>query len=197
MLKLRGLSRTQDIGRRIAGEVLEVSELTRSDIQREVPFAHEVVDLVLPARKVTDAEAAEAIKEIEALKGKNDATRRIAWHQGTVDRYQAQGDAPTVTAEVHVLRIGDIAIATNPFELFQDYGTQIKSRSPALQTLVIELTGGPSGYLPTPRAVAGGGYSAIVQSGQVGPEGGQELVERTVEIIKRLWSKPAPTPSQP
>ena len=197
MLKLRGLSRTQDIGRRIAGEVLEVSELTRSDIQREVPFAHEVVDLVLPARKVTDAEAAEAIKEIEALKGKNDATRRIAWHQATVDRYQAQGDAPTVTAEVHVLRIGDIAIATNPFELFQDYGTQIKSRSPALQTLVIELTGGPSGYLPTPRAVAGGGYSAIVQSGQVGPEGGQELVERTVEIIKRLWSKPAPTPSQP
>ncbi|HAK94065.1 MAG TPA: hypothetical protein DCM87_03415 [Planctomycetes bacterium] len=48
------------------------------------------------------------------------------------------------------------------------------------------LVGG-AGYVPTPEAVRGGGYSAIVQSNTVGPEGGQMLVERTVELINGLW----------
>jgi hypothetical protein len=197
MLKLRGLSRTQDIGRRLAREVMEISELARREIRVDVPFAHLVEDLVLPARKVTEAEAAEAAKEIEALKRKGDPTRRAGWYQATVDRYRTQGAAPTFSAEVHVLRIGDIAIATNPFELFQDYGVQIKSRSKAVQTFVLELTGGSGGYLPTARAVAGGGYSAVVQSAKVGPEGGQELVNRTVELINGLWSRPAETQVKP
>lgn len=197
MLKLRGLSRTRDIGRRIGREVVEISELARGDIRVDVPFTHQVVDLVLPARKVTEKEAAEAAKEIEALKQKGDTSHRAAWHQATIDRHRTQGSAPTFTAEVHVLRIGDIAIATNPFELFQDYGVQIKSRSKALQTFVIELTGRSGGYLPTSRAVAGGGYSAVVQSNKVGPEGGQELVNRTVELINGLWSKPADTQPKP
>ena len=44
--------------------------------------------------------------------------------------------------------------ATNPFELFLDYGMRIKGRSPALQTFVLQLTTPWCGYLPTERAVA-------------------------------------------
>ena len=36
--------------------------------------------------------------------------------------------------EVHIIRIGDVVIATNPFELYLDYGMRIKGRSPAVQT---------------------------------------------------------------
>jgi hypothetical protein len=46
-------------------------------------------------------------------------------------------------------------------------------------------------YLPTPRAVAARGYSAAVTHNLVGPEGGQALVDRTVEAIEQLWPKPA------
>jgi hypothetical protein len=35
--------------------------------------------------------------------------------------------------------------------------------------------------------VAGGGYSAIPESGLVGPEGGRVLVDRTVELMNGLW----------
>ncbi len=90
--------------------------------------------------------------------------------------------------ELHALRLGDVAIATNEFELFTDYGVQMKARSPAVQTFLIQLTGS-AGYLPTPRAVAGGSYSAIIQSSRVGPEGGQALVDRTEETLNTLWSK--------
>ncbi len=85
-----------------------------------------------------------------------------------------------------------MVICTNPFELFADYGVQMKARSPAAQTFVVQLAGGPGSgsYLPTERAVGGGGYSAIVQSNPIGPQGGQMLVERTVEAINSLWTKP-------
>jgi len=87
--------------------------------------------------------------------------------------------------ELHVLRIGDIAIATNPFELYLDYGVRIKARSPAVLTMLVQLSCQHSGYLPTEKAVAGGGYSA--DKYVVGPEGGQVLVNETVRQIEALW----------
>ena len=187
MLKLRGLSYTQEVGRRVSREVCDLLGLARKDIRSDVPFAHVVHDLALPVRKVTEKEVADAQAEIETLARKGDNSRRGAWLKATIDRFAMQDREPTFNAEVHVLRIGDVAIATNPFELFQDYGVQIKARSKAEQTFVIELTGGWGGYLATPRAIAGGGYSAVIQSNRVGPEGGQILVNHTVETINSLW----------
>ena len=56
----------------------------------------------------------------------------------------------------------------------------------AVQTIVMQLAGGGA-YLPTERAVRGGGYGAIPQSNRVGPQGGEVLVGRTVEVIRGLW----------
>jgi hypothetical protein len=38
------------------------------------------------------------------------------------------------------------------------------------------------------RAVHGGGYSAVIQSSRIGPDGGQVLVEKTVAAMQRLWA---------
>jgi hypothetical protein len=88
---------------------------------------------------------------------------------------------------LHVLRLGDVAICTNEFELFLDYGLRMQSRSKALQTITIQLTG-PGTYLPTEKAYKGGGYSAVAESIEVGPEGGQVLVDRTVDLINGIFS---------
>lgn len=115
---------------------------------------------------------------------------RMARASRVLDRYELQKSQPTMPVPVHVIRLGDMAIATNPFELYLDYGVQIKGRSKAVQTFVVELAGGGGfGYLPTRRSVAGGAYGAIPESTQVGPEGGRELVERTLELIASLWAE--------
>lgn len=88
-------------------------------------------------------------------------------------------------AEIHVLRLGDIAIASNPFELFIDYGILIKAQSKAVMTLIVQLSCHHSGYLPTERAAEGGGYSA--DKYLVGPEGGYKLVNETVTLINEMW----------
>jgi hypothetical protein len=87
--------------------------------------------------------------------------------------------------EFHVVRLGDIAIATNPFELYLDYGIRIKARSNATLTLLVQLSCQHSGYLPTEKAICGGGYSA--DKFVVGPQGGQVLVDDTVKRINGLW----------
>ncbi len=87
--------------------------------------------------------------------------------------------------EFHAIRLGDVALATNPFELYLDYGIRMKARSPATLTLLVQLSCRHCGYLPTARAVQGGGYSA--DKFIVGPTGGQVLVDETVRQLNALW----------
>jgi len=52
-------------------------------------------------------------------------------------------------------------------------------------TLLVQLSCQHCGYLPTAKAVQGGGYSA--DKFVVGPEGGQVLVDETLRRIDALW----------
>lgn len=92
---------------------------------------------------------------------------------------------PVQPVEFHMIRLGDVALATNPFELYLDYGVRIKSRSCATLTFLVQLSCQHSGYLPTEKAIRGGGYSA--DKFVVGPQGGQVLVDETVRRINALW----------
>jgi hypothetical protein len=126
----------------------------------------------------------------EAAKYQDDPAQswNYRWNRRVVDRFEAQqaGTQTPYLMELHALRLGDVAIATNAFELYTDYGVQIKARSPGIQTFVIQLAG-PGSYLPTARAVQHGGYGAVIQSSQIGPDGGQVLVDRTVEALGAMW----------
>jgi len=110
-------------------------------------------------------------------------------HTGTVKRFREQQFTEVFPIEYHVIRLGDIAIATNPFELFLDYGNRIKARSYAKQTFIAQLCCGRGGYLPTQRAEQGGHYSAYISSGNVGHEGGDLLVRHTLTEINKLFQE--------
>ncbi|MCE5250556.1 hypothetical protein LLG96_10100 [bacterium] len=196
MIKLRNLNNLEEIARRIDLAVGEAYETVKEDRYTDVQLIHKVETLTLPMRLVTE-------KEYVSLKEENDkaaaqiaadpaavdrVAARMSWNKGIIDRFEKQktDPNPTMETEIHVIRIGDVVICTNQFELFTDYGIRIQARSKALQTFIIQLAGSGT-YLPTERAVKGGGYSAIIQSNLVGPEGGQILVDRTVELIDSLW----------
>jgi len=102
------------------------------------------------------------------------------------ERYKLEQTSPKLAVEIKVIRIGEMAFATNPFELYLDYGIQMKVKSPATQTFVVQLAGGGS-YLPTQRSINGGAYGAVPASTIFGPEGGKELVAKTVEMLNSLW----------
>ena len=196
MRKLRGLTRREEVARRIVAGWEDAYACARKDVRSDVVLQHCVKEIELPHRQVTESEVAEARKE--AAKFARDPAQRwnYRWNQAVVERYEAQhaGTEGTHNMELHVVRLGDVAIATNEFELFTDFGVQMKARSPAVQTFLIQLAAGSYGYLPTERAVRGGHYSAVIQSSRIGPDGGEVLVERTVEVMNELWK---PLPKQP
>ena len=195
MNRLRGRTYTQELGHRIADAFDDVLGVIRQDIRTDVPFVHQVKKVDVPGQKVDEETYARMKKLADALDAKKEMVGPDWWNRHfygfVVDRYEAQQKAaPVQCIEMHVLRLGDVAIATNPYEYYLDYGVQIQGRSPAQQTVLIQLAAAMdfAYYVPTPRAVEAGGYSAEVTHNLVGPEGGQFLVDQTVEAISELWT---------
>ena len=188
MRKLRGIDRLQEISRRIVFGWEEAYAGAKQERHSNVPLIHQVKTIELPVRMITDAEVTESKKKVAEMSKKPEMHRMQIWYQDAVDRYERQqaGTEKPYKMELHALRLGDIAITTNAFELYTQFGIQMKARSKALQTFVIQLAG-PGTYVPTPLAAAGKGYSAVVESNEVGAEGGQVLVERTLELVNSFW----------
>ena len=207
MLKLKGYgdeydpARRRDIAVKIAAAVDEVLPLVKQDIRDSVEFAHEVIRLELPLRSATKEDLDTAEKEIVKWKTKleelkdsdpasfeySSASRRVAFNQQVVDAHRAHtAGKNTMPVELHILRIGEVAMATNRFEYYLDFGQRIKARSDALQTFVIQLAG-DGGYLPTLRSLEGGSYGASIASTPVGPDGGQIIVEECVAAINGMF----------
>ncbi len=182
------------VGRRISSEIIAVHEELCSEYKDEAELIHQMPKVVLPFRRVTKADYRNAVEMIQKFVEKNrgrtlsfDDNAAMHVYAGTMARYELQKTVDVFPVEVHIVRFGDIAIATNPFELFLDYGNQIRARSKAKQTFLVQLACGSDGYLPTEKAEKGGHYSAYVSSGYAGHEGGELLVRETLAGINEMF----------
>lgn len=190
MFDLAGMRKT---GKRIANEIIEVYHEGLDEAQTDVPFIHHVHTMKLPLRRATLAEEIAAKKAIRDYLADHpgdvdfNVAAHLQVHLGILRRIEVQEKIDVVDTEVHIMRLGTIAIATNPFELFLDYGNQIKARSNAEQTFLIQLACGTEGYLPTEKAEQGGHYSAFISSGTVGHVGGEQLVRETLQDINTMF----------
>ena len=190
------LSGMRKAGKRIANEIISVYDEGLDEPQTDPVFVHEVHNMQLPLRRTTLTEIAAAKRRIhEYLTEKpgdtvdyNDAAA-LQVDLGILRRAAQQEKQDIVNTEVHIIRLGSVAIATNPYELFLDYGNQIKARSYAEQTFLIQLSCGAQGYLPTEKAEKGGHYSAFIASGRCGHEGGDQLVRETLKNINKLFEE--------
>ncbi|NSW56381.1 MAG: hypothetical protein HPY44_10220 [Armatimonadetes bacterium] len=188
-----------EIACRIADATVGAETVIRGDLRDRAVLKHENRTLQLEHWRVTAAEHADLMQDIaeaeRQLAELGDADRlgsqytslrsRIAWCRRAVDRYENPPDS--VPTEVNVLRVGDIALVTAPFEYYLDFGDRIKGRSPAVQTFVVQLVvGGP--YLATERAAEGLSYGAVPASCNVSPAGGQQLVDEAVGILETMFA---------
>lgn len=183
------------------------------------PLRHQTLALRLPKRRASYAEVVAARREMARLEAVQDSAAAyrdfcaelhqnehipgrpgpyddklhhfvlIRNQEAIVKRYETQLAEPEEVVELHLVRIGDVVIATNPFELYLEFGQRLKARSCAAQTLVVQLANGCHGYLPSARGEALGGYGGLIINGTVGADGGRLLVDATVAAIKQLFER--------
>jgi len=212
MLRLAERTQRQDIAIRIADAVTATLPFIEGEIDWTPSLVHQVDTLELPARMLNEKDVSEALAEAEKARLQYEALRmdleahpekmqtprwyrditqvycRMLWNKNVEQRFNSQKTQSATPVEIHITRLGSVVFATNPYEYYLDFGMQIKARSKAVQTFVVQLAGGsPVSYLPTVRAITGQSYGAIPASTLIGPEGGRMLAQRTVEIINGLW----------
>ena len=206
-----------EIGRRLLTAVESVFPQAVSKIDFSPVVRHSVKNVSLPRRRASrqdylDAEIqlkklAAAIPEAEAYRQFCDEVGRnekipgrpgpydsklhhfvlIQNAKAVINRYHEQDKEPELEMELHVLRLGNTVFASNPFELYLDFGHRIRARSAAEQTFIVQLCCGTGGYLPSGRAEQLGGYGGLIINGNVGSDGGKILADLTVEEIGRMW----------
>jgi len=195
-----------DIAERIMEGIRDVYSWAKKDIQTGVPVRHVRKDLLLSRRMITEEEKIRCEENIERLKERIPSPETVTpeeyrvavsrynstkgRNQRAIERFETQNENPTFETAIHAVQIGDIAFATNRFELYMDFMHRMQARSPFIQTFCIQLAGVEGGsYLSTERASDNKGYGASLFCNQVGYQGGQELVEATLDALNELKAK--------
>lgn len=125
-----------------------------------------------------------------------EAIGRLNWGGagGRADVFDRQAELVSampeqLTVVIGAARIGPLAIACNPGELFVEHGLSIKRRSPFPHTVVSELTNDLIMYQPTREAFAQQGYETLVGPNRIAMEGVEQIVETAVELVEALWNE--------
>jgi neutral ceramidase len=100
---------------------------------------------------------------------------------------QLQAEWPEkISVMLQAFRIGDLGIATIPFETFTQTGLDIKAKSPFKPTFTMELANGNYGYLPTPEQHKLGGYETWLGTNRVEVEASRKITAKLLELFAKL-----------
>lgn len=190
MRRRRGVSQRREIALRVADAVERALACTGPDLAVEARLAHIVKTVGLEPRRVTQADHDWARAGYDKWVEEHGEGHTM-WplrYKSVIDAFTGAVKREPFPAELHFIRVGDAAIATNPFELYLDYAMRIKALSPAAQTIMVQLAG-MGLYLPSERAVAAGGYGAAPFVSPVDPEGGRRLVAETLAALDALFAR--------
>lgn len=130
--------------------------LAKVDYRANITVAAATEELTLGVRKPTAAELDRANRLLDEQKGKPSLTGMPAIYARESVLISKYPDQVPVT--VQVIRVGEVAVAAIPCEVFAEIGLRIKKESPFRATFTVSLANGYNGYLPTPEHHALGGY---------------------------------------
>lgn len=141
-------------------------------------------ELMIKVRKPSAKDLADAKETLKDWDGKkNLTTARNIYARETLKMADYPDEVPVT---VQVLRIGDIAIAAMPCEIFTDIGLEIKKTSPFKNTFTICLANGYNGYLPTPEQHALGGYETWrARSSYLEVQASVKMTAAVKELLKK------------
>jgi hypothetical protein len=142
-------------------------------------------ELTLATRKPTEQQmawSADLLVRSEEPKDSLEHRQRVY-----ARRFARLAEAPDeIEIVLQTIRIGEVGIATIPFETFAEIGLEIKSKSPLSRTFVVSFGNGSYGYLPTPRHFELGGYETWMGTNNVEEQAATKIVASLLEMLAEL-----------
>lgn len=172
----------------LTGETLRI--LHDAPLEEELVLAHGHEDLTVEVRLPEAKRLAWAEETIAKMVAGEEVSN---WDQlfahGVVRLQEAYGDDPTDSLPIHAVRLGDLAMMTQPCELYCQFGLDMKRRSPARLNAIGGITDGYAGYCPTLSGILGGGYSAeAIYWTRLAEEAGYQIVDCASRLVRELWN---------
>ncbi len=152
-----------------------------------VPLASARRELTLQVRK-PDERMQQYFAKVSSQD--DDAPKHHRYERNYAGRVQQLLEGPDqITLPLQTLRIGDLAIAAIPFEVFAEIGLEIKERTPFADAFTIELANDSNGYLPTPRQHELGGYETWMGTNRVQLDASDRITETILQLMAELKSQ--------
>jgi neutral ceramidase len=139
-----------------------------------------------------------------AISTRRPSPELLAWAKKTIaERSKAGGktNLPAIYAErtllmarhpeklklpLQALRIGDVAVASMPCEIFCEIGLDFKKRSKIQPAWLVSLNHGYYGYLPTPRQHELGGYETWLSTNRLKVQASDQMLSALLAMVKEL-----------
>ena len=177
------------MGELVADAILHHQKKILIRYEGRVRHAQGMRKIDFPVWQVTEAEYKWAL---EYLANRDNYTE-TGWPRSLFDnanahtrkqRYES-GDK-LYPSRIYAAVLGDIVFLSNPFELYIEYADRIRMALKENVVFDTELSYDCLGYLATPAAVQGGHYSANIFNGVCAPDGGELLVQESIDLAKSL-----------
>jgi hypothetical protein len=183
--KQEGIEEARRIGNALAEEVTKTYEKLQPVADGPLRAKREVLAIPLAEVKPEEFEAA---RQAVLTPGKSRMSMDRVKAFKILDVAARKGKP--LDAEVQVIALGDdVAWVGLPGEIFVELGLDIKKRSPFKHTILVELSNGSIGYVPTKRGFAEGNYEPV--SARCAPGSGEMIADAAVKLLNEL--KTAPT----
>jgi hypothetical protein len=179
-----GMEWSKYMGETLAEDVLRA--LPEGERLTEAALDHRSAVIPMPLRHVSD----ELLAWADGIRARGEAEPFVerCYADMAYELVAAKRLEPTVPAEIGAFRLGEYGIVTLPAEVFVEFGLDIKLRSPAKRTWVIELANGIVGYVPTRRAFEGGGYEQrTATSSKLDPVAGEMMVATAHALLDSMF----------
>ncbi|MBT3375110.1 MAG: hypothetical protein HN742_24015 [Lentisphaerae bacterium] len=194
-----------------SGDVNNIS--FRQPRPRREPYAHmqavadDVADKVLQAigtAEYRDSVTLAAQYQELPLTWRQPTAEQIVWARKTVaepakepgkvdlSRFYAKRalrlvDLPAGTSvPLQVFRIGDVCIGTMPCEVFCEIGLEFKERNPLQPAVLVSLSHGYLGYLPTARHLDLGGYETWLGTNLLEPRAAAKMLDALLQMAAEM-----------
>lgn len=181
----RGHEWARHMGETLADDVL--GALPEGEKLADPLLDHRAAIIPMPARHLPDDLLAWA-RDFLAAADENTSFMERCYAEMALEMLAQQRREPLVSAEIDAFRIGDYGLVTLPGEIFVEFGLDLKLKSPAKRTFVVELANGIVGYVPTKRAFEGGGYEQrTATSSKLDPVAGEMMVAVGRALLEAMF----------